>query len=326
MFNLGSIQENNTFWQVQKNSLGFEVSLKELASFKIGGCAEALYSPCDTEELSRAVNFFCRCRIPMSVIGGCTNLLISDKGIKGVVLSLNKMNKIEIENICGDDIYIRAGAGALTASLTEFAAANGISGLEAFGGLPGTVGGACFMNARCYGKSVADIIVSAQSLKLSCGSVPEAQISEEIFNAADWDYKKSPFQANAEGITLSQGRKIVISALFKLKKGNSDKIFIETQAAIADRVTKGHFKFPSAGSVFKNNHSFGHPSGKLIDEAGLCGLTEGGAQIAPWHGNFIINKGNASSEDVKKLIKTVQESVLEKYGFILEPEIIFAGG
>lgn len=326
MFDFKSILENSSFWQGQKKLFAFNEPLKERSSFKIGGNAEIFYTPENTGQLKTAVNFFLQKKIPLSVIGGCSNLLISDNGISGVVLSLEKFNKIEIEKISEDGvIFLRAEAGAFIKDLTEFAAVKGISGLEFLGGLPGSVGGACFMNARCYGKSVSGIITSAQTLKISSGQEPSAETAEYIFNEKDWDYKKSPFQNGDSGISVSSGGEIVISVIFKLKKGISDKIFIQTKAYLADRINKGHFKFPSAGSIFKNNHAFGAPSGKLIDEAGLCGLFYGNAQVAPWHGNFIINKGNASSQEVKELIDKIRSAVFEKYGFMLEPEVIFAG-
>lgn len=321
MFNLVSILEKSSFWQVQKKRFSFDISLKEYSSFKIGGKAEILYTPSSIKELTTAVKFFLEKDMPFSIIGGGTNILFPDKGVSGVIISFEKMNKIRIEKD-GNDIYLLADSGVLMSELTEFASENGISGLESFGGLPGSVGGACFMNARCYGKSVSDIISSAQILEIS--SAEKLSVRDEVFNKKDWNYKKSPFQTGVQGISAAIGRKIILSAIFKLKKGDSEKIFAETQANINDRINKGHFKFPSAGSVFKNNHAFGRPSGKLIDEAGLRGLSEGGAQIAPWHGNFIINKNNASSKDVEKLIKMVQAEILKKYGFFLEPEVIFA--
>ena len=135
--------------------------------------------------------------------------------------------------------------------------------------------------------------------------------------SSDWEYKKSPFQTN---------KWIVLEVVYKVEKlSDNSKIVEKNNFYVEDRRQKGHFKFPSAGSVFKNNRSFGKPSGKLIDEAGLKGFTIGGAQIAPWHGNFIINCGNAKSDDILALVNKAKETVKEKFGFELECEILFAG-
>ena len=139
-------------------------------------------------------------------------------------------------------------------------------------------------------------------------------IDEYIFDSKDWDYKKSPFQS---------GDKFIVEVNFKVHKGRKNDIFDKAESYITDRELKGHFKYPSAGSVFKNNRSFGKPSGKIIDEVGLRGFSVGDAQVAPWHGNFIINTGSATAMDVKKLVEHIQKNVQEKTGFLLECEIIF---
>jgi len=142
-------------------------------------------------------------------------------------------------------------------------------------------------------------------------------LEKALFNAADWDYKKSPYQ---------NCKRFITTATFKLiQKTETDKPSIEADCKkfINERVSKGHFKFPSAGSVFKNNHDFGKPSGKIIDECGLKGYTIGGAQVAPFHGNFIINSNHATASDIKNLVEYIQKIIYEKQGFSLETEIIF---
>ena len=150
------------------------------------------------------------------------------------------------------------------------------------------------------------------------------RIEELMFNSTDWDYKKSPFQENSVSQTP---HRYITQVTFRLTPATGpdahERIAADCKKYIAERVDKGHFKYPSAGSVFKNNHAFGAPSGKLIDDCGLKGLASGGAQIAPFHGNFIINTGNATAEDIKALVKAAQKTVKEKFGFELEPEIIF---
>ena len=207
-----------------------------------------------------------------------------------------------------DDLLI-CGAGCTFEKITDFCIKNEISGLENFAGLPGTTGGATFMNARCYEVSISDVLSSVKYIDLS--DFTEKTYSVDL---SEWDYKKSPFQS---------GDKIITQVNFNVKKGISKEIEEKSLSFIKDRENKGHFKFPSAGSVFKNNRNFGKPSGKIIDEVGLRGFSVGQAQVAPWHGNFIINNGNATASDVRNLVEIIQEKVLKETGFMLECEIIF---
>lgn len=199
-------------------------------------------------------------------------------------------------------------------SVVDFCTEHVLSGLEVFAGIPGTAGGALYMNTRCFNVSVSDVLVSAEYL--------DPDSLEQIpyrFSAADWEYKKSPFQ--------STGR-IITKAVFKatqLPETAKDGIETKCRSYISERVNKGHFRYPSAGSVFRNNRTFGKPSGEIIDEAGLCGYRIGGAQVAPWHGNFIINSGNATETDIRTLVDYIINTVKEKTGFTLQPEIIFCG-
>ena len=179
------------------------------------------------------------------------------------------------------------------------------------------------MNARCFDRSVSDLLYSTTHIEFT-GS--KSKLVELPFNASDWDYKKSPFQAHTEADDSQITQRYITQVTFRLTPAGAaahDRITADCKKYIAERVDKGHFKYPSAGSVFKNNHAFGAPSGRLIDECGLKGLTIGGAQIAPFHGNFIINTGSATSADIRALVEAAQKAVHEKFGFDLEPEIIF---
>ena len=178
------------------------------------------------------------------------------------------------------------------------------------------------MNARCYDVSISDRL---KSIKYILADGDKTEFAEYEYNPSDWDYKVSPFQQNPVSTEITKNRKIVLSAVFTLTHGIKEEIAVKTEEKVQDRISKGHFKAPSAGSTFKNNRAFGQPSGKLIEDAGLKGICEGGAQVAPWHGNFVINRENASASDVKTLIEKVQSIVKEKTGFLLEPEVIFAG-
>ncbi|AIN93540.1 UDP-N-acetylmuramate dehydrogenase [Treponema putidum] len=320
MNNLFSILHNTPLFQ--EGSIEFDKTLKPLTAYKIGGNAEAFFCPKNEEHLKEALIFLLKNKIPVSLIGGGANILVSDKGFRGVLISLKNLNKIEIIGESENKIFVRAGAGVLTDNLTKWAVKNSLSGLECFGGLPGNVGGAVFMNARCYDVSISDRLKSVKYILADDG---KTEFAEYKYNPSDWGYKVSPFQQNPISTEIRNNRKIVISAVFTLTYGIKEEIAAKTEEKIQDRISKGHFKAPSAGSTFKNNRTFGQPSGKLIEDAGLKGLCEGGAQVAPWHGNFIINKKDASASDVKILIEKVQKNVKDKTGFLLEPEVIFAG-
>ena len=320
MNNLFSILHNTPLFQ--EGTIEFDKPLKPVTAYKIGGPAEALFCPKNEDHLKEALIFLSKNKIPASLIGGGTNILVSDKGFRGVLISLKNLNKIEIIGESENKVFVRAGASVLTDTLTKWAVENSLSGLECFGGLPGSVGGAVFMNARCYDVSISDRL---KSVKYILADDDKTEFAEYKYNPSDWDYKVSPFQQNPVSTEITKNRKIVLSAVFTLNHGIKEEITAKTEEKVQDRISKGHFKAPSAGSTFKNNRTFGQPSGKLIEDAGLKGLCEGGAQVAPWHGNFIINKHDASASDIKTLIEKVQKTVKDKTGFFLEPELIFAG-
>lgn len=287
--------------------------LKNHTTFQIGGPADKFYEPENFEELTGIIKECKSKNIKYFLLGGGSNLVFSDKGFRGAVICTRKLNKItQIE-----PGLVMAEAGATMKELVEFCTDNGLSGFEEFAGLPGTVGGALFMNARCFDKSVSENIYKTIWIEEEGGNYTAREISFEE-DAKNWDYKKSPFQ---------NSRKIIKAGVFKVTPVETQEgraaIRAKCEGYIKGREDRGHFKFPSAGSVFKNNHDFGKPSGKLIDEAGLRGYRIGGAQIAEFHGNFIVNTDGASAEDVRGLVKKAQDTVREKFGFNLEPEIIF---
>ncbi len=257
------------------------------------------------------------------VLGGGSNVVFPDDSFSRPVLSTEALCGITLSEKTDSTVtdshslLLTCGAGTPIKKLTEFCLEHNLWGLESFAGLPGTAGGAVFMNARCYEKQASDVLHSARYVQIaSAGSAPVA--AEYTMNAGDWAYKKSPFQS-------MQGSAVILSATFAVTEnaGSREKLEEICTGYVEDRRKKGHFDFPSSGSVFKNNRDFGKPSGVLIDEAGLKGTGCGGAQVAPWHGNFIINRGSAKAADICQLVRTVQESVKAKFGFDLEPEIIF---
>ncbi len=317
--------------------LEFEKPLAPLTTMHVGGSAELFVEPFNAESLIETLKIIFAQntpRVPLTILGGGSNVIAPDKGIKGITISSRKMTKVTLQNgkiipfkmeafsefdsaLCVD---IFCESGVLVDFLTDFCAENGILGLEKFAGLPGTVGGATWMNARCYEKNFSSIIQAVDYIDLS-----KNNFAVQTYNMldSDWDYKKSPFQEKncfITGVHLL-GKKP--NAQEKRQKSIQDYIKEQNEFYRNDRKQKGHFKAFSAGSAFKNNRNFGKPSGKLIDEAGLRGKSIGGAQIAPWHGNFIINTGSATAKDIKSLVEHTQKQILEKTGFLLEPEIIF---
>ena len=299
------------------------------STFKIGGRARVYVAPDDYYSFQLTLRRIIADNLPFFITGGGSNLVFPDEGFYGIILSSQNFNDAMIlpkgdlpEDFEGhlpcelgkDDVLVTCFAGTPMAAFVSFCTKNDFTGAEQFAGLPGTVGGAAFMNARCFDKSISDIIFYTTWMDYSDKDIP---LHHQLKNPSEWDYKKSPFQNN---------KRFVTTVTFLLKHLHGDakiQIAKDCRYYTVQRIEKGHFKFPSAGSVFKNNHDFGAPSGKLIDECGLKGTKIGGAQIAPFHGNFIINVDHAKASDVKALVELATDKVHEKFGFTLEPEIIF---
>jgi UDP-N-acetylmuramate dehydrogenase len=204
-------------------------------------------------------------------------------------------------------------SGTSLDAAAESAAARGLGGLEFLAGMPGSIGGAVWMNARAYEREIADALSYVEVLDFSAAEVCRLVIPAV---KAEFGYKKSPFQKRDQ---------FILSAGFSLHARNEREIRLEMEEHRRDREAKGHYRYPSAGSAFKNNRDFGKATGKIIDELGLKGQRIGGAQIAPYHGNIIINTGGASAADIRALMEQTAAKVREAAGFDLEPEILFAG-
>ncbi|MCF7928254.1 MAG: UDP-N-acetylmuramate dehydrogenase, partial [Spirochaetales bacterium] len=228
-----------------------------------------------------------------------------DAGIRGLVIDTGRLQNIEVQ-----DTRIRAGAGCDISKVAEHAAEKGLSGLEFIYAMPGSVGGSVWMNARCYGISVSERLESVRYLD------ENLQVREMIVDAKNFGYKTSPFQDKDA---------VILDAVFQLAEGDPAQIRRRMEKNREDRTTKGHFRAASAGSTFKNNRDFGSPTGVLIDRLGLKGYQIGGAMVAPYHGNIIINTGNAASRDILDLIRYIERRVYERYGFSLEREVRLIG-
>lgn len=296
-------------------------ALAPKSTFKVGGTARLFITPQTPEQLESTISAVRSAELPYFVTGGASNVVYPDGSYEGAIISTQGIKEIiyDPDEITSDgSVLVTCQCGVPMAAFVDFCTRKNLTGAEQFAGLPGTVGGAVYMNARCFDRSISDILYSTTHLQYKGD---KAQQIELPFDSKDWDYKKSPFQS-----TKDKNQLYITQSTFRLTPAGAsahDRITADCKKYIAERVDKGHFKYPSAGSVFKNNHAFGAPSGKLIDDCGLKGLTCGGAQIAPFHGNFIINTGSATAADIKSLVSQAQKAVYEKFGFNLEPEIIF---
>ncbi len=273
-------------------------------SFKIGGPADYFVVPRDIEALIKAREAAIQAGLKCFILGGGANVLFPDEGYDGVVIATEGLNQIFLET----NGLLHAGCGAAISDVAQFASSAGRAGLQFFYSMPGSTGGAIYMNARCYNASISDALKATVYLD-GDGSIRTLETAEGGF-----DYKKSPFQTNGG---------IILEGVFATSSGNAEALGKEMEGYEADRRSKGHFAYPCAGSVFKNNRAFGLPSGKIIDNLGLRGYTIGGAKISEHHANIIVNCGNATAQDVKDLVTLIQVRVKEATGFQLEREIIY---
>ncbi|MBN2353349.1 MAG: UDP-N-acetylmuramate dehydrogenase [Spirochaetales bacterium] len=274
-------------------------------SFRIGGPADAFARPHSAGELAALLRAARGASVPVFIIGAGANILVSDKGIRGLVVSLERFREFSVIGTA-----VRAGAGLAASALAAGTARAGLKGLERFYAMPGSVGGAVWMNARCYESSFSDTLASVTVLDENFA------VATVRVQTSDFDYKKSPFQADA---------RVILAAEFALSPADPRPLRTVMREIERDRKTKGHFLAPSAGSVFKNNRTFGRPSGRLLDSLGLRGRRVGGAQVSPRHANIIINRHRATAEDVKKLIDLMKEEVKGRYGVELDWEILYVG-
>ncbi len=274
-------------------------------SFRIGGPADLFAEPENAEDLAELFRVCARESVPVFLLGGGSNLLVSDRGVRGTVICLERIRGIQ-----RTPDGLSALGGTPMNDVAEAALREGLTGLEFAYGLPGSVGGAVWMNARCFEQSVGDVLSRVETMGKDC------VIREKEIDPAQWGYKLSPFQASGETI---------LRASFRLRPGTQTSIEEKMKQNRRERENKGHFLHPCAGSVFKNNRSFGAPTGKLIDSLGLKGRRVGDAQIAPYHGNIIINTGNASAADVLALIELMENEARLRLGLELEREIVLAG-
>ena len=278
-------------------------------TFRIGGPADIFIKISTRAELTAATRILRERKIPLFILGGGANILVGDKGIRGVVLDLSGLAEAR-QTGSG----MTAGAGLSIDSLCENALALGLGGLENFYGMPGSLGGAIYMNARCYEKDISEILGDIVAIS------PAGDTRCIPASACRWAYKKSPFQpgGNHEGWAIA-------GASLNLHAGKPEEIAGVMRSRKLDRRAKGHYLLPSAGSIFKNNRDFGKPTGSILDGLGLKGMRIGDAAVSTWHANIFVNRGNATALDMRALIETAMEKAFSAYGFRLEPEVLFVG-
>lgn len=283
----------------------FNAPMKKYTSFKCGGNASLLITPDSSDSLQKIISYCYTKNVKPLIIGNGSNLLVTDNGIDNVVIKIgSKMSKIELI----DDTTIFCEAGASLKSLCMFALENSLSGLEFAYGIPGTLGGAVYMNAGAYGGEMKDVLFSCKHIDA------DGNIGELSQDELDLRYRGSAYTDN--GFTI-------VSAIMKLKKAEMTDIKAAMDDKLQRRKDKQPLEYPSAGSTFKRPE--GYFAGALIEESGLKGYTVGGAQVSEKHAGFVINKNKATATDVITLIKDVQKIVFEKHGVMLETEVKIIG-
>ena len=283
----------------------YDEPLKNHTTFKIGGNCIALIEPREISDIIEAVKICRKNNIKFFVIGNGSNLLVPDEGYNGVIIKLkSEFSKIEVE---GD--YLIVNSGAKLSEVYTVAYENSLTGFEFASGIPGTIGGAIYMNAGAYGGEMKDIVESVEVLDLDNFELRELK-NEEL----EFSYRKS----------IIQRRNYIVTTIkLKLQKGNKEEIISKVEELNKMRSDKQPLEYPSCGSVFKRPE--GYFAGKLIQDAGLQGLTVGGAQVSKKHAGFMVNIDSATCEDYKNLIKEVQKKVLEDSGVELECEVKILG-
>lgn len=277
--------------------------LSQYTYTKIGGKADYLLFPTTFEQLQNAYKVALEAGIPITILGNGSNVLIKDGGIRGVVFNLTKLVTIRLE---GDKVFAESGAALIDTS--RFALEHSLTGLEFACGIPGSIGGALYMNAGAYGGEIADVLESATVLT-SAGEIISVR-KEDL----DLGYRTS---------NIAKNHYVVLEAIFKLQPGKQEEIKAKMDELTFLRESKQPLEYPSCGSVFKRPP--GYFAGKLIQDSNLQGTKIGGAQVSTKHAGFIVNVDNATADDYISLIKHVQKTVKENYDVNLETEVRIIG-
>lgn len=276
--------------------------MSDHTTFKVGGPAKYFVVPYRAEDIRKYILAAEEYKVPYYVIGNGSNLLVSDKGYDGMIIMLGR----DLGNITVSGDRITAEAGTSLARLFNTARRHSLSGLEFAAGIPGTLGGACYMNAGAYGGEMKDVLTKVVTIDRQ-GNTHE--------------YKQGGMELSYRNSIFIRKQEIILSAEMKLCKGDAEEMTQKVNDLLAKRKEKQPLEYPSAGSTFKRPE--GYFAAKLIDDAGLKGYTVGGAQVSDKHAGFVINRGGATASDIKQLVDYIQKTVKEKFNVSLECEIEF---
>ena len=283
-------------------------SMAKFTTYGVGGNAEAIIFPAGIRELGQLLKGIRRVNIPCRLIGGGSNILVADEGLRGVTLILGKrFSKITVLEDVDDRVYVKVEAGCSLAKLVNWTMEQGLSGLEFAVGIPGSVGGALVMNAGAWGSEICQVISSVTVMDGN-GDYTVKKLEDFHYTYRAWGEKEGS---------------LAVEGVFKLQRADKVAIKKTCQKLVVKR-KKQQPKEASCGSFFKNpKHE--KTAGQLIDEAGLKGEKVGGAMVSPVHGNFLVNTKNATAQDLIKLMKMVQRAVKERFDVFLEPEVKLLG-
>nr|WP_300822839.1 UDP-N-acetylmuramate dehydrogenase [uncultured Schaedlerella sp.] len=273
-------------------------------TFRAGGPADFFVTPEKEGQVRKTLSLLKEAQVPRYIMGNGSNLLVGDRGYRGVILQIcKKMNRIRIQ-----DTVIQAQAGALLSKVAAEAQAKGLTGFEFASGIPGSLGGAVMMNAGAYGGEMKQVLIQAQILNAS------GEIEDVLAEEMELGYRSSVFSRNGG---------VILSASIQLEPGDPSAIQSRMEELKFLRTSKQPLEYPSAGSTFKRPE--GYFAGKLIQDAGLRGFQVGGAQVSEKHCGFVINKDQASAMDIRSLMEQVSEKVYTRFGVRLEPEVKLIG-
>lgn len=288
---------------IPKENIKKNEPMSKHTSFKTGGPAEYFITAKSVEEIKGILQYAKESKTKICIIGNGSNLLVSDEGIKGITVKIAIENLEILESDFG--VIVKVGAGVKMMALAQELKKYGITGFEELAGIPGTIGGANYMNAGAHGKELKDILIETKVLNKETGKI-------EIFKNKDQNlkYRNSIFKNK---------KYIILEITLDLSKGRTEEIEQKMNEFLLQRKEKQPLEYPSAGSTFKRIDGF--ITAKLIDECGLKGYKIGGAQISEKHAGFIINKENATTKDILDLIEYTKRKVFEKFGVKIEEEI-----
>ncbi|MGI5920492.1 MAG: UDP-N-acetylmuramate dehydrogenase [Syntrophomonadaceae bacterium] len=282
----------------------FNEPMHKHTTFKIGGPVDIMVMPQSADELRQILKICADKNIPFLVFGLGSNILVRDKGYKGLVIKLG--NSLKQIKVSGNEIYCEAGVRL--SQLARKAASSNLSGLEFAEGIPGSLGGAIVMNAGAYDGEMKNIVSYVKAMG------PHGEIKDFDSTELEFSYRHSVFQTNGY---------IVLSAVLKLNYAKAEDIYNKMRQFARQRREKQPLEYPSAGSIFRRPPGF--YVGPMIEQMGLKGFRIGGAEVSSKHAGFIINTGNATADDVLQLIKYIQDKAVQQYGVELQPEIVIIG-